>query len=151
MVTDGGDDWEQPPIVAGQSQVPGFPPPSENAFRVVYPETDDWWILMLLFYISTSLSPFFFLTDASQASLSELAEILARGKGREWPPSYDIAMTHSRFRRDIPPEVYSMISRQARLLGSTNAFFVTFAPGYKNRRLRVGTGYLRREFNVSKI
>jgi serine/threonine protein kinase len=150
MMTDGKDNWAQPPIVAGQSQVPGFPPPFENAFHVVYPETDDWWLLMLLFYISTSLSPFFFLTDASQASLSELAEILARGKRRDWPPSYDVIMAHSRFRRDIPPEVYAMVSNQARLLGPTNAFFLTLGPGYKNRRMRVPTGYLHRELKASR-
>lgn len=148
MLNDEDDGWAQPPIVAGQSQVPGFPPPSENAYHVVYPESDYWWTAMLLFYISTSLSPFFLLADASRASLSELAGVLTRSKGREWPPSYEVAMTHSKFRRDISVEVYSMVERQAHLLGSTNAFYLTFGPGYGNRKARVPLGYLHRELKA---
>lgn len=147
-LNDDNDEWARVPIVAGQSQVPGFPPPSENAYHVVYPESDYWWTAMLLFYVSTSLSPFFFLRDASRASIQELAELLDRAPGREWPPAYNAAAGHSRFRSDIRPEDYAMVAKQARLLGSTNAFYLTFGPGYGDRKVRTPIGYLHREMKA---
>jgi len=88
----------------------------------VYLETDYWWTAMLLFYISTSLSPFFFLKDASRATLTELAGILGRAQGREWPPSYETVRTHSKFRGEIRLEDYEMVANQAHLLGPTMPF-----------------------------
>lgn len=145
LLGDSGDEWAYPPLVAGQSQVPGFPPPSENSERQVYRETDYWWTAMLVFYISTSVTPFFFLQYTTPSTLLELAELLETATTREWPPAFELVGRHSRFKVGIRAQDFEMVAEQARQICPTNALHWTLGPGYNKRRTRVPAGFLLRE------
>lgn len=130
-------DWELAPVVLGQEGVPGFPPSNEFWMGKVFPQTDYWWSMMIVFFILFGNYPFFFLKDNTPSSLRELEFAFSADRSGSWPPDYQRVHVLKSFNSAVGPNDYDEIRRYVNGHIPSTFFFRTFTAGYSNLQERL--------------